>query len=101
MTAASPFVLLPAPLDTASLTPQSGMDVDQHDAGLDESATPFATDQDIQLAADDSPPLAACQGAAAAQQAASTQRKKPANWAFMTKKKRKRWFETVKQHDGR
>ena len=78
MTAASPFVQYLAPLTTAAQTPPSGMDVDTHEAGLDEHATPLASDQDIQLTAEDSPPLVACQGAAATQQTRLTPRKKPA-----------------------
>ena len=77
--------------DTAP-TPPPGMDVDQHDADLDEPATPFASDQqDTQLEADDSTALDECQGQAETQQARPTPRKKPGNWGSMSKTQRNSW----------
>ena len=87
MTAGLPFAQLHAPI-TATPTSPSGMDVDQHDADLDESATPFATDQDTQLAADDSPPLAACQRQSAEQ--VRRMKEKPKNWANMDRTQQRR-----------
>ena len=91
-TAGLPFVQLPAPITAAGPTPPSGTDVDQHDADIDEPATPFATRPDTPNAADDSPPLAECQGQAAAQQAKPTPRKKPADWARMNRTQKNHWF---------
>ena len=90
LTAALPFIHHPALKNATAPTPPSGMDVDQHDADLDEPTTPLAADQDTQLAADDSPLLVACQGQGAAQE--ERMKEKPKNWAKMDRTQQRRWF---------